>query len=141
MYSNTQNALRSDSTTMRERKRIARLLLTDVTATRTSYTITAHARLAGGQHRTLTLPVPEPAWKIRQTKASTHAEIAKLRGQCIDLGRIDVANHERQISVSNRRGRLAVDDEPPSGEFARHDAEELNGFGVFRVHNGITNRP
>src|SRR6266581_4815361 len=65
-------------TPMRERKRIARLLLTDVTVTRTSDTITAHARLAGGQHRTLTLPVPEPAWKIRQTKASTIAEIGQL---------------------------------------------------------------
>ncbi len=66
------------ATPMRERKRIARLLLTDVTMTRTSDTITAHVRLAGGQHRTLTLPVPEPAWKIRQTKASTIAEIDKL---------------------------------------------------------------
>jgi DNA invertase Pin-like site-specific DNA recombinase len=66
------------ATPMRERKRIARLLLTDVTATRTSDTITAHIRLAGGQTRTLTLPVPEPAWKIRQTKASTIAEIDQL---------------------------------------------------------------
>ena len=66
------------ATPMRERKRIARLLLTDVTVTRTSDTITAHVRLAGGQHRTLTLPAPEPAWKIRQTKASTIAEIDKL---------------------------------------------------------------
>ena len=66
------------ATPARERKRIARLLLTDVTVTRTSDTITAHVRLAGGQHRTLTLPVPEPAWKIRQTKASTIAEIDQL---------------------------------------------------------------
>jgi DNA invertase Pin-like site-specific DNA recombinase len=66
------------ATPMRERKRIARLLLTDVTVTRTSDTITAHVRLAGGQARTLTLPVPEPAWKIRQTKASTIAEIDRL---------------------------------------------------------------
>ena len=66
------------ATPMRERKRIARLLLTDVTVTRTSDTITAHARLAGGQARTLTLPVPEPAWKIRQTKATTINEIDKL---------------------------------------------------------------
>ncbi len=66
------------ATPARERKRIARLLLTDVTVTRTSDTITAHVRLAGGQTRTLTLPVPEPAWKIRQTKASTIAEIDKL---------------------------------------------------------------
>ncbi len=66
------------ATPMRERKRITRLLLTDVTVTRTSDTITAHVRLAGGQTRTLTLPVPEPAWKLRQTKASTIAEIDKL---------------------------------------------------------------
>jgi len=33
---------------MRERKRIARLLLTDVTVTRTHDTITAHVRLSGG---------------------------------------------------------------------------------------------
>jgi len=66
------------ATPMRERKRIARLLLTDVTVTRTSDTITAHLRLAGGQHRTLILPVPEPAWKIRQTQATTIAEIDKL---------------------------------------------------------------
>src|SRR6266571_3415075 len=66
------------ATPMRERKRIARLLLTDVTATRTSDTITAHVRLAGGQHHTLTLPVPKRAWEIRQTPASTVAEIDRL---------------------------------------------------------------
>ena len=66
------------ATPTRERKRIARLLLTDVTVTRTSDTITAHVRLAGGQHRTLTLPVPEPAWKIRQAKPATITEIDQL---------------------------------------------------------------
>src|SRR5207247_2146142 len=62
----------------RARYHAARRLLTDITVTRTSDTIAAHVRLAGGQHRTLTLPVPEPAWKIRQTKAATIAEIDKL---------------------------------------------------------------
>ena len=38
------------ATPARERKRIARLLLTDVTVTRTRDTITAHVRLPGGQH-------------------------------------------------------------------------------------------
>jgi DNA invertase Pin-like site-specific DNA recombinase len=66
------------ATPARERKRIARLLITDVTVTRTSDTITAHVRLAGGQHRTLTLPVPEPAWKIRQAKPATITEIDRL---------------------------------------------------------------
>src|SRR6266436_5435653 len=68
----------SPPTPVRERKRIARLLLTDVTVTRTSDTITAHVRLAGGQHRTLTLPVPKRAWEIRQTPAATIAEIDRL---------------------------------------------------------------
>src|ERR1017187_8234868 len=78
------------ATPMRERKRIARLLLTDVTVTRTSDTITAHVRLAGGQTRTLTLPVPEPAWKIRQTKAATITEIDKLLDHhtCAEIGGI-----------------------------------------------------
>ena len=46
------------ATPARERKRIARLLLTDITVTRTRDTITAHIRLPAGQHHTLTLPIP-----------------------------------------------------------------------------------
>src|SRR5207244_11273199 len=56
------------ATPARERKRIARLLLTDITVTRTSDTITAHVRLPGDQARALTLPVPAPASKTRQAK-------------------------------------------------------------------------
>ena len=90
------------ATPMRERKRIARLLLTDVTVTRTSDTITAHVRLAGGQARTLTLPVPEPAWKIRQTKASTIAEIDKLLDHhtCAEIAAI-----LRSRGLANGEGR------------------------------------
>ena len=87
---------------MRERKRIARLLLTDVTVTRTSDTITAHVRLAGGQTRTLTLPVPEPAWKIRQTKPSTITEIDKLLDHhtCAEIAGI-----LRRRGLANGEGR------------------------------------
>jgi DNA invertase Pin-like site-specific DNA recombinase len=66
------------ATPARERKRIARLLLTDVTVTRTSDTITAHIRLAGGQNHTLTLPVPKRAWELRQTPPAIVAEIDRL---------------------------------------------------------------
>ena len=91
------------ATPMRERKRIARLLLTDVTVTRTTDTITAHVRLAGGQHRTLTLPVPEPAWKIRQTPATTIAEIDKLLDHhtCAEIAGI-----LRHRGLANGEGRL-----------------------------------
>ncbi len=90
------------ATPMRERKRIARLLLTDVTVTRTSDTITAHVRLAGGQHRTLTLPVPKRAWELRQTPASTIAEIDRLLDHhtCAEIAGI-----LRRRGLANGEGR------------------------------------
>ena len=66
------------ATPQRERKRIARLLLTDVTVTRTSDTITAHVRLRGGQHHTLTLPVPKTGPEARRTPAEVITAIDEL---------------------------------------------------------------
>jgi DNA invertase Pin-like site-specific DNA recombinase len=68
------------ATPARERKRIARLLLTDVTVTRTRDTITAHVRLPGGQHHTLTTPVPPTAAQMRKTPAATVTAIDELLG-------------------------------------------------------------
>jgi len=69
------------ATPQRERKRIARLLLADVTVTRTSDTITGHVRLAGGQHRTLAIPAPLPIGDQRRTPADVLAAIDELLGQ------------------------------------------------------------
>ena len=66
------------ATPMRERKRIARLLLTDVTVTRTTGTITAHARLHGGQTCTLTLPMPKTGPEARRTPPEVITAIDKL---------------------------------------------------------------
>jgi hypothetical protein len=55
------------ATPQRERKRMTRLLLTDVTVTRNAKTITCNMRWQGGQDRTITLPVPKTAWELRQT--------------------------------------------------------------------------
>jgi DNA invertase Pin-like site-specific DNA recombinase len=62
----------------RERKRIARLLLTDITVHRDSHTITAHVRFPGGQHTTLTMPTPKPVGEQRKTPANIVAAIDKL---------------------------------------------------------------
>jgi hypothetical protein len=69
------------ATPMRERKRITRLLLTDVTVTRTSTTITAHVRLRGGQARTLALPVPKTGPEARRTPPEILAAINELLDQ------------------------------------------------------------
>lgn len=61
----------------RERKRMARLLIADVTLFKDSQ-ITAHVRFHGGATHTLHLPLPKPAWQLRQTPASVVAEIDRL---------------------------------------------------------------
>ena len=61
----------------RERKRLVRLLVTDVTLVRAEQ-ITAHVRLTGGQEHTLVRPVPLASWQIRQTPPEVVASIAEL---------------------------------------------------------------
>jgi hypothetical protein len=63
---------------MRERKRLIRLLVTDVTLIRSSEHITAHVRLPGGQQHTLTVPRPLTAYEQHTTPAATVALIDEL---------------------------------------------------------------
>jgi DNA invertase Pin-like site-specific DNA recombinase len=91
------------ATPARERKRIARLLLTDVTVTRTSDTITAHLRLAGGQHHTLTLPAPRPGWAIRQTPPQVITAIDEL---------LDHHTHAGIAAILNDRGLTSGEGRP-----------------------------
>jgi len=65
------------ATPQRERKRLTRLLISDVTLTRTDQ-ITAHVRLRGGQDHSLHLPIPLAAWQLRQTPPAVVAAIDEL---------------------------------------------------------------
>jgi hypothetical protein len=91
------------ATPMRERKRITRLLLTDVTVTRTSGTITAHIRLAGGQTCTLALPAPRPGWALRQTPPQVIAAIDEL---------LDHHTHAEIAAILNDRGLTSGEGRP-----------------------------
>lgn len=66
------------ATPPRERKRLIRLLVTDVTLIRSNEHITAHVRLPGGQQHTLTVPRPRTAWEQHTTPAATIALIDEL---------------------------------------------------------------
>jgi hypothetical protein len=66
------------ATPMRERKRLIRLLVTDVTLLRTDEHITAHVRLPGGTQHTLTIPRPLRAWEAHTTPPTTIALIDEL---------------------------------------------------------------
>jgi len=77
-------ALWSDpATPERERKRMVRLLIEDVTLNKTD-AIHAHIRLRGGQTRSITLPIPPPAWKARETNPDTLALLDRLLDEHTD---------------------------------------------------------
>jgi DNA invertase Pin-like site-specific DNA recombinase len=91
------------ATPMRERKRIARLLLTDVTVARTADTITAHVRLRGGQDHTLTLPMPETGPEARRTPPQVIAAIDEL---------LDEHTSGEAAAILNQRGLNSGTGEP-----------------------------
>jgi hypothetical protein len=68
---------RDPATPDRERKRMVRLLLEDVTLIRGD-DITLHLRFKGGAHRTIQLPLPLRSWEQRQTGKEAVAEINRL---------------------------------------------------------------
>jgi Recombinase/Recombinase zinc beta ribbon domain len=59
------------ATPMRERKRLTRLLITDVTLIKADSSITVHVRWRGGQDHSMTLPLPPNAWQARRTPQAT----------------------------------------------------------------------
>jgi hypothetical protein len=61
----------------RERKRMARLLIEDVTVMKREH-ITLHVRFRGGAAQNLTIPTPVDAWHRRRTSDSTIEQIDQL---------------------------------------------------------------
>jgi len=108
----------------RERKRLARLLLEDVTLTRKDQ-ITAHVRFKGGITKTLTVPAPLNGWQQRATSSdivmqidrlldhNTYPEIASVLnglGRCSGQGKVFtariVAGIRRRFGLMSRYDRL-----------------------------------
>ena len=69
------------ATADRDKKRMLRLLIEDVTLIKAQQAITVHVRFRGGGTRSLSLPRPLPAWKTWLTPAETVAEIDRLLTQ------------------------------------------------------------
>jgi DNA invertase Pin-like site-specific DNA recombinase len=68
---------RAPKTPTRERKRVVRLLVEDVTLCK-GEDLSVQVRFRGGADRTLTLPRPRSAWELRQTSPEVIAEIDQL---------------------------------------------------------------
>jgi DNA invertase Pin-like site-specific DNA recombinase len=82
---------RNPATPHRERKRMVRLLLEDVTLLRAEE-IVAHVRFRGGATRTLRLPLPRNAWQLRQIDPAVVAEIDALLDDHTDGEVADILN-------------------------------------------------
>jgi DNA invertase Pin-like site-specific DNA recombinase len=86
----------------RERKRMVRLLIADVTLLKETE-VRAQVRFHGGATHTLHLPLPKPAWLLRQTPAKVVAEIDRLLEDHTD-GEI--------AALLNRQGLLSGEGKP-----------------------------
>lgn len=64
----------------RERKRMARLLLEDVTLRREKEVL-VQMRFKGGATRELRLPLPKPSWELKRTNSEVVREIDQLLGE------------------------------------------------------------
>jgi hypothetical protein len=85
-------ALWSDpATPARERKRMARLLIEDVTINKTDQ-IHLDVRFKGGQTTSLAVPIPLNSWQARQTNANTLAELDRLLDTHTDAQAADALN-------------------------------------------------
>jgi DNA invertase Pin-like site-specific DNA recombinase len=90
------------ATPPRERKRIARLLIEDVTLARTDQ-IHVHVLFRGGQTTTLTIPRALNAWEARQTPADTLAEIDRLLDEHTDAEVAAALNQTGHRSGTNKQ--------------------------------------
>lgn len=89
-------ALWSDpATPQRERKRMARLLIEDVTIVKTDQ-IHLHVRFRGGQTTSLAVPIPPMSWQERQTDPKTLSLLDRLLDDYTDAEvaqRLNEAGH------------------------------------------------
>src|SRR6266536_1024195 len=92
------------ATPQRERKRLIRLLISDVILTSTAQ-ITAHVRLRGGQDHSLHLPIPLAAWQLRQTPPEVVSAIDQLLDDHTDAQIATILSSRGLVSRTGRPPR------------------------------------
>ena len=93
---------RDPKTPQRERKRMVRLLIEDVTLLRRNG-ITVHVRFKGGATQSLSLPLPQSAWQMRQTPRRVVAKIERL---------LDSHTDGQVATILNDRGYVSGEGKP-----------------------------
>lgn len=145
-------------TPSREKKRMLRLIVEDVTLARRGDEIFAGIRFRGGATRTLTLPRPRASWEERQISPEvveeidrfldehTHAEIADLlnergyvsgTGKPFDGGRVGVVVHAYHLKTRYERlrqaGLLTLDEIATRLGLSKGTVKKKRGAGTLGV--------
>jgi transposase len=88
-------------TPQRDRKRMVRLLVDDVTLHKTDR-IHLHIRFRGGQTHSLAAAIPPTAWQARTTRSESVAELDRLLDTCTDAEAADALNAAGHRSGENK---------------------------------------
>jgi hypothetical protein len=88
-------------TQQRDRKRMVRLLVDDVTLHKTD-SIHLHVRFHGGQTQSLVVAIPPTSWQARQTHRDTVATLDRLLDTCTDAESADALNAGGHRSGENK---------------------------------------
>lgn len=94
-------------TPQRERKRMVRLLIEDVTLTKGD-DIAVGVRFRGGATRTLALPIPPTAWELRQTSKQVVAAIDTLLDDYTEAEIASILNDRGHLSGEGKRFHAAI---------------------------------
>lgn len=89
------------NTQQRDRKRMIRLLIDDVTLHKTD-NIHLHVRLRGGQTHSIVVPIPPTSWQARQTRPDTVAALDRLLDTHTDAETADALNLAGHRSGENK---------------------------------------
>ena len=111
----------------RERKRMVRLLLEDVTLIK-GREITAQIRFKGGTTETLTLPPPPPIAELRKNPAYLVAEVDRL---------LDDYTHGQIAAILSHKGKHTVDGRPLTRLSIRHIQE---AYGLVSRYDRLRHR-
>ncbi len=84
----------ASSTTHRDRKRMVRLIIQDVTLIKGAKDIVVHVLFRGGDTRSITIPRPLPAWKTWLTPSETISAIDELLDEHIEAEIAEILNEQ-----------------------------------------------
>lgn len=124
-------ALWSDpATPQRERKRMVRLVIEDVTLQK-SDRIHLHVRFRGGATRSLELPIPQNSWQARQTDPDTLALLDRLLDDHTDAGVAERLNEAGRRSGEGKEFTARIVLSLRRNHGLRSHAERLRGRGML----------